>query len=144
MESHHLWPPWEFIWKSSAPPRVKFFGWLMTMNRLPTAVNLHKKSTIPSLTCQLCNTCPEDTDHIFLAYPLASAFWGLIQVLPMLTSLSEIHTIHWSGDLPERLNSTFFLLCCWRLWNHRNEVVFQLLAPSINRLLRCCANDAKL
>uniref|UniRef100_I1QEU2 Uncharacterized protein n=1 Tax=Oryza glaberrima TaxID=4538 RepID=I1QEU2_ORYGL len=69
---------------------------------------------------------------------------GLIQVLPMLTSLSEIHTIHWSGDLPERLNSTFFLLCCWRLWNHRNEVVFQHLAPSINRLLRCCVNDAKL
>lgn len=144
MATFETWPPWSAIWRSAAPPRVKFFAWLMSKNRLPTRVNLHKKTILPTPTCELCNANLEDTYHIFLRCPMAAAFWNMIQIIPEISSLSDLHNLELSGPLPTFLSSTFFLLCCWRLWNHRNEVVFQNLPPSISRLINSCLQDAKL
>lgn len=138
MENFQVWPHWTYIWTSSAPPRVKFFGWLLAMNRLPTRVNLHKKTILSSPTCELCKSCPEDTDHLFLNCPLASAFWDMIQVAPSITSMDLLHTNTMVGPIPALQSNTFFILCCWRLWNHRNEVVFQNQPPSMARLIRSC------
>lgn len=125
------------------PPRIKFFAWLLAFNHLPTRVNLHKKKILPSPTCELYQSSPEDTDHFFLDCPFSSAFWNLIKLTPSVTTLFMLHTNNLAGA-PVPLNNTLFLLCCWCLWNHRNEVVFQNELPSISRLLRCCCQDAKL
>lgn len=37
---------------------------------------------------------------------------------------------------------TFFLLCWWCLWKHRHDVVFRNEQPSLQRLLRCCLDEA--
>lgn len=143
MSNFQTWTQWEYIWESKAPPRIKFFGWLLAFNRLPSRVNLHKKKILPTPTCEICSSAPEDADHIFLHCPLASAFWTLIKITPSISTLSMLQSNSLVGA-PIHMNNTLFLLCCRRLWNHRNEVVFKNQPPSISRLLKCCSQDAKL
>jgi hypothetical protein len=36
------------------------------------------------------------------------------------------------------------LLCCWQIWNHRHDVVFRQLQPSLPRLLHACKEACRL
>ncbi len=51
---HALLPPSEmdpvhtFIWKNASPPKVQFFAWLLSKDRLPTAKNLFTKTILQS------------------------------------------------------------------------------------------------
>jgi len=50
-------PPSDFakmVWNNCAPPRVKFFIWLLVQNRIQSRSNLLKKSIITDAACALC------------------------------------------------------------------------------------------
>lgn len=139
-------PIWKFVWKNKAPPRIQFFVWLLAKDRLPTRVNLHKKNIVDSDRCEICRVSPETAEHLFFHCYLASAFGDLTKFSPNISSVKQIGTIR----LPQGMHNNnshfhvFYLLCFWKVWNHRNEVVYQKLQPSCQRLLRGCYDDAIL
>ena len=45
---------YKFIWENRAPPKVKFFGWLLVQDRIQIRENLLKKNCIDSDLCELC------------------------------------------------------------------------------------------
>jgi len=65
-----------FVWKSHAPPCVKFFGWLLLKERVRCKINLHKKHVMDSDTCELCGQAPECYDHLIFQCTVARAFWN--------------------------------------------------------------------
>ena len=47
-------PAFKFIWHSFAPPRVKFFAWLLTKNRINCKTCLVRKNLLQHTTCEIC------------------------------------------------------------------------------------------
>uniref|UniRef100_A0A453T8T3 Reverse transcriptase zinc-binding domain-containing protein n=2 Tax=Aegilops tauschii subsp. strangulata TaxID=200361 RepID=A0A453T8T3_AEGTS len=65
---------WKLIWKSWAPPRVKFFHWLANQDRCWTAKRLaHGLQHHPR--CLLCDQEPETLRHFLLECPFARQAW---------------------------------------------------------------------
>ena len=52
------------IWKLHIPPRVQFFLWLLSKNKLLTRDNLAKRKSISDATCLLCAE-NESITHLF-------------------------------------------------------------------------------
>lgn len=64
-----------FIWKSKAPPRVCFFAWLASKDRLQTQVNLHKKKILDSDTCEVRASEPETMSYMLFHWSFDNTFW---------------------------------------------------------------------
>lgn len=56
--------PWRRIWNSWAPPRCKFFIWLVFHNRCWTVDRLAKRGLPHPDACQLCDQDDEDIHHL--------------------------------------------------------------------------------
>jgi len=58
------------LWKTKAPPRVKFFCWLALHNRLWTAERRKRHGPQDVDGCALCAQAPETVGHLFLGMRL--------------------------------------------------------------------------
>ncbi|WVZ61798.1 hypothetical protein U9M48_011614 [Paspalum notatum var. saurae] len=138
-------PETKFIWGSGSPPRVQFFIWLLTQERVQCRANLARKCVVDSADCELCPGVPETTAHIFLECPFAVSFWTAInmsQVLP--PDVRGLLSMPRPSHIPAARFSAFIQLCCWRLWKRRNELVFKGEEQSLPTMLSECKNDARL
>jgi hypothetical protein len=138
-QSGHRSQSYSFLWKNYAPPKVKFFGWLLIQERIHCRANLAKKNILDDAMCGLCGQSEEDCEHLIFRCPVASSFWAHLgwdmNQLPPIGNLWEIPR---PDQIPLDLFSTFIMLCCWHIWNHRHDVVFRQLQPSLPRLLAAC------
>ena len=58
-------------WCKLVPNKVNIMVWKMTLDRLPTRVNLDARGLdIPSILCPICEECSESTTHVFFSAPL--------------------------------------------------------------------------
>jgi Zn finger protein HypA/HybF involved in hydrogenase expression len=62
-------------WESAALPRVQFFGWLLSRDRIQSKANLLLKTITGDATCELCNSTDETAEHIIFKCPFACSFW---------------------------------------------------------------------
>ncbi|WVZ65394.1 hypothetical protein U9M48_014768 [Paspalum notatum var. saurae] len=135
----------QFVWKSYAPPRVKFFGWLTIQERLQCKTNLLRKNMIDDSLCDLCSGAPEDGNHLLFECPFACSFWEHIGWSPdSMPRSAVLWQISAPENVPSRFLSTMILLCCWQLWKHRHDVVFRGMEPSLPRLLASCKTECRL
>lgn len=69
-------PIFEWMWKSKCTPRVKFFAWLVLVDRLNTKTML-KRRNISNEDEPLCVTCnerrDEDIEHLFFSCEFAKS-----------------------------------------------------------------------
>jgi hypothetical protein len=131
IEAH---PSYKALWKSSCTPRIKFFAWLILVDRLNTKTMLRRRhiNIQDDALCVLCDTgLEEDIDHLFFDCPFAMQCWNSIHFtwdtsLPMLERLAAATNAH---------NLEFFteasLIAAWELWKVRNDKVFQRTDPTI-------------
>lgn len=117
-------PFFTFVWHNFAPPTVRFFAWLLLENRINCKVNLAKKRVVSDATCDICKRHDEDADHISV----------ILLSNSRLESGGELKTSEqWktygalSPPMEKKAASSFILLCCWEMWKHRHDVVFQSL-----------------
>jgi hypothetical protein len=136
---------YKFIWRSHAPPKVKFFGWLLLQNRLQCRVNLHRKGIVEEDVCPICQNAPKSEDHMLRDCSFVAVFWLKLGVdvasIPDTTRLWEISR---PGTVPHQLFPTLILLCCWHLWKHRHGVVFRSEVPNLERVFIACKEDCRL
>ena len=52
------------VWKAWAPPKCKFFAWLVTQNRIWTADRLQQRGWPNCDRCPLCNQVQESAAHL--------------------------------------------------------------------------------
>jgi hypothetical protein len=147
MHTDVLWDYHDFVWRNYAPPRVKHFGWLLVHQRIQCKTNLLLKHIVDNDVCEICSQheAPEDTDHIISGCPFSRDFWLSIgweaSELPVSGNL---HNISPPTHIPSAALSTLLLLCCWMLWKHRNDVVFNGESPNLARLRAKCREECKL
>jgi hypothetical protein len=66
---------YKFVWQNRAPPRVRFFAWLLVQGKIQCKTNLLLKIIIEDATCDLCTAEMESPDHLILHCPFAKRFW---------------------------------------------------------------------
>jgi hypothetical protein len=81
MRSNSTCPSYQFIWKNIAIPRVKFFGWLLTKERINCKSNLLTKKVLQDASCDICGHASETADHIISGCLFAKTFWSHIDRL---------------------------------------------------------------
>ncbi|WVZ51145.1 hypothetical protein U9M48_002314 [Paspalum notatum var. saurae] len=66
----------KFVWKNSAPPRVRFFGWLARRGRIQCRANLAVKKVVPDAGCEVCHTEEVTTPHILFHCGFTKQLWS--------------------------------------------------------------------
>jgi len=136
---------YKFVWQNHAPPRVRFFAWLLVQEKIQCKTNLLLKNIIEDATCNLCMTEMESPDHLILHCPFAKRFWlQLGFCIPVNASVTQLWQLRKPAALPQAHYSTYLLLCAWQLWKHRHDVVFRGETPSHLRLILSCKAEARL
>jgi hypothetical protein len=135
---------WRLIWRTWAPPRVKFFHWLAHKDRCWTAERLQRHGLQHHPRCLLCDQEPESMQHLLLACPLSRHVWHDTLALLRLTcrppdnepSLSEWWILARQAT-PKQMRkglATVTLLIPWLIWKHRNACVFEGERPTVQRV----------
>jgi len=140
----HASPSFEFVWRNFAPPRVKFFGWLLTQNRIHSRTSLVRKNILDDARCEVCGAEDETADHVFSGCTFVQTFWSRIGWAPGgIPPVTEL----WNSQTPPRVHKSvahpLILLYCWEIWRHRNDVVFRHMAPSIDCLVAASKEAAR-
>lgn len=65
---------WQLTWRSWAPPRVKFFLWLVSLDRCWTADRLRRRDLQHHPRCVLCDQEPETMRHLLVTAPSRDRF----------------------------------------------------------------------
>jgi len=147
LKSAHGSPdPWaKFVWQNKAPPRVKFFAWLLSQNKIQSKVALRNKNIVDNTVCEVCQHPEETAAHIIFGCPNAKQFWSALQIPTEedwpIQAILEIQT---PPQLPSKHFSTFLLLCCWHIWKRRNNKVFRAEQTSIAATITACKTEAYL
>lgn len=136
---------WKLIWKSWAPPRVKFFHWLANQDRCWTAERLARHGLQHHPRCLLCDQAPETLRHLPLDCPFARQAWHEVLAwlrIPAPTPNQEPTLMDWwlhaKGNTPPILRKalkSIALLVPWMIWKHRNSCVFDNARPSLHTLV---------
>jgi len=122
------------IWKAWAPPKCKFFTWLLLQNRLWTAARLQARGWENNYFCAFCVRNLETTHHLFFECPFARSVW---QLAASWSSCGSLDPRGWRLDLDleesfsqalgdgEKKGHTMLILTLWTIWNWRNAIIFR-------------------
>jgi zinc-binding in reverse transcriptase len=64
-------PQFAKIWKLQAPPRIRFFIWLLLHDKLNTADNLLQKGWTATPNCIMCNSYAPESAILFISCPIS-------------------------------------------------------------------------
>jgi len=145
---------WRLIWKTWAPPRVRFFHWLAAQNRCWTADRLARRGLQHHPRCLLCDQLPESLHHLFMECPFSRQIWHDTLSwlrLPCAPPRDEHSLLDWwlavHQSLPKPMRkgfATITLLTPWMIWKHRNSCVFDHVQPSRQLLSASIREEAEL
>ncbi|KAF8673019.1 hypothetical protein HU200_049092 [Digitaria exilis] len=127
-----------------APPRIKFFSWLLVQERINCRTNLLKKNILDSAVCEICKNRDEDCDHQMFKCPFAAQVWATLEIETEGSTVSSLWTVPRPTTIPAKHYGVFLMLICWELWRHRNDVVFNGVSPSLTRFWTAWKEDASL
>ena len=90
---------YSFVWKNFAPPRVKFFGWLLTQGRIHCRAALACTHILDDATYEICKSTEDTADHIFSECSFIQSFWTSISWHPgNIAMVNEL----WNTQPPPR------------------------------------------
>lgn len=132
------------IWKAWAPPKCKFFMWLLLQDRLWTAARLQQRQWKNDYFCALCDRNLETAHHLFFECPFVLHIWELVAGWSGCQSLNPSA---WGQQYDlighfEQLASagkkvkTVAILTLWNIWRQRNEKVFRGIRRPAAMLMR--------
>nr|GFC28826.1 RNA-directed DNA polymerase, eukaryota [Tanacetum cinerariifolium] len=115
----------------------------MLRDRLPTRWNLSRKDIeMDSLSCPICDSIIETTNHTMWFCSLASTLWQKIFVWlevdsPNPSNIQEVYS--WLDDMriPSSRKYILEVVCgvvFWSLWTFRNDLIFGSSSPKRNTL----------
>ena len=118
------------IWKSQCTARVKFFTWLVLIDRLNTKTMLSKRhiEVHGDDLCVMCTTGADETiDHCSLLVPLQicagtkSTSIGISHLAWKTDSSKEHKTMEWTS------------IAAWEIWKIQNDKKFNRGNPSVDK-----------
>lgn len=147
--------PWRRIWKSRAPPRCKFFIWLVFHNSCWTVDRLARRGLPHPEACPLCDQSEETIHHLWAGCVFTRQVWayifqnlGLLSLSPPPVS-SQFSKWWWISisTVPKEMRkglNFLIILVAWEVWKHRNSCVFENATPSVQEVLRAVMAERAL
>jgi hypothetical protein len=147
-------PSFSSIWKSWAPPKCKFFAWLITQNRIWSADRLAQRGWPHNDSCVLCRTTIETAHHLVAGCKYSRRIWDLVaawttlpDLRPNAWPLSEDVEQWWTQfttqpDHPRKALRSLALLVIWEIWKERNARVFVRRESSTATLMAKITDEA--
>ena len=120
-------PIFKKLWKSKCTPRLKFFSWLLFVDRLNTRNMLLRRhyNIQPNSMCVLCSTNnEEDLDHLFFTCPFAMACWSKLGIQWDVSINISDCVLHMIGTAEISCILEIFVFAAWEIWNIRNSKIF--------------------
>ncbi|XP_021979513.1 uncharacterized protein LOC110875619 [Helianthus annuus] len=120
-------------WKGWTPLKCKIMVWRADLNRLPTKMELIKRTvTIEDMSCVLCEADSETAIHLFTGCIFSSEIWARValwcKLAPLfvfdvkdLLSLAETQT---KTKQERYILRGIIFTTMWTIWNERNSRVF--------------------
>ena len=145
-------PGAKLVWKTAAPPRVRYFFWLTLHGRCWTGHRRFRHGLQDSDICIVCDEHSETMDHILSDCPFSREVWH--------RCLDRLHLAHplqlphgraldwWTTSrklVPRTLRKgldSFVLLVGWSLWKERNARTFRGESSSASVLFLRIWDDA--
>jgi hypothetical protein len=132
--------------KMCAPPKCKFFIWLVLHDRCWTAARRKKHGLQDNDDCALCSQVSETIDHILIECSFSRELWfnflhrvGWGSIPPSTNSLGFVA---WSKAARKRVQKddrrcfdSVVILISWILWKERNCRTFDRSSKSVSQLL---------
>lgn len=122
------------IWKSLAPPRCRFFLWLVALDRCWTADRLRRRGLPHPDRCVLCDQHDESIDHILVGCPESrQLWWWVLRAIghPECLPVNEPSFYQWLCSSRIRIREhlrrgfdTVVTLVAWTIWKERNGRIF--------------------
>jgi len=106
----------------------------LIQERIQCRANLKKKSIVEDDNCELCKQASESADHLIFRCPFAANVWTKMGFSVDNASVGLLWDVRRPESIPAKQYHVFLLLLSWKIWNHRNDVVFQHMEPSFVRL----------
>ncbi|GJW54616.1 RNA-directed DNA polymerase, eukaryota, reverse transcriptase zinc-binding domain protein [Tanacetum coccineum] len=141
-------PSSNYKWNNLLPSKVNITTWRISIQRLPTRINLDKRNVdLDSVRCPICDDALETEQHVFVSYNLAGKIWKDIlnwwNIKSIVVSTLD-DAINLAGKVTIKASHIKFFdavvqTTLWLLWRYRNEFVFSAKRPKIELLL----NDVK-
>lgn len=140
------------IWGSKAPPRCKFFMWLVVHRKFLTSDNLLRRGYPASISCPLYFSEPEDCTHLFIHHRFTQQVWRFLKfwtgadfVVPDdQHGCIEGWWLQARAGIPKPMRGNFHtiaILMHWRLWKEKNSRVFDHMANNADRVFDLVRED---
>jgi hypothetical protein len=140
-------PVFKWLWKSSCMMRVKFFAWLLLVDRLNSRDMLQRRhwKVTEDVHCVLCPTgSREDRMHLFFGCNFSQRIWNYLQIDWSLAQ--DIQGSITAAKLAFR--KPFFMevlmIACWNIWKQRNGKIFRNDRPSFGGWKRTFIHDLSM
>lgn len=136
-EGQHLSNFPKLVWEPWAPPRCKFFLWLLLQNKLWTSARLQLHGRENNYLCALCERNLETAHHLFIECPYSRRVWLLILIWSGCLSLNPAQWLQvqdveaWFEHVAmhdNRVGHSLAILTLWSIWKQRNARVFRKIA----------------
>lgn len=147
----------ELTWRTKAPPKCRFFIWLLMRNRIWTAAHLQLRQWPIEYFCQLCYRNLETSTHLFMECPIARTIWASAATWASTPCLSPTSWepsdslkdwfINLSKAAPSSSRegtSSLFMLVCWEIWRERNRRIFRKECKSVPQILVLIQDEAAM
>ncbi|XP_020264999.1 uncharacterized protein LOC109840677 [Asparagus officinalis] len=125
-----LTPYYKVTWNNIIPSKVRFFMWLLTLNKLHTKDNLLSKGWQGDNICSFCGLTEESRDHLFYSCSLSLHVWRHFTeyYLPFqwpscFTNL--LKSVEQLNGKKGHLWRTILSSVCWHIWLARNKFIFE-------------------
>lgn len=129
-------PILQWVWSSCCTMRIKFFAWMLIMDRLNTQDMLERRhwNVSDSNICVLCPThTKEDRDHLLFSCNFSCRVWNYLRIY--WHTGDDMTAIAYAArrDFQKPFFSEVVFLACWNIWIVRNDRVFRNIRPSFRR-----------
>nr|GEU46825.1 RNA-directed DNA polymerase, eukaryota [Tanacetum cinerariifolium] len=120
-------------WVKQIPIKVNVLAWKISMDRLPTRVNLHQRRVqVSPISCPICCEALENLDHLLFCCDLAKDiarsicnWWGLVwnPVDSYRSWLSWFNLVQLQSSSKQVLEGVFYT-SWWSIWSYRKHLIF--------------------
>nr|GMD94356.1 putative ribonuclease H-like domain, reverse transcriptase zinc-binding domain-containing protein [Ipomoea batatas] len=125
---------WTQLWNLPLPPKVKSLIWQACTDSIPTAVNLATRRVNCPQTCVLCEKELETTAHIFIYCDVARECWRNLSSISLDPNLEMAEWLGKNLVSMETVSICLLLTTCWKLWQIRNNKLWNNLSFQRNTI----------
>jgi hypothetical protein len=130
--------------KRKCIPKMKFFCWLILMDRLNNINMLRRRQYIldSGYNCLLCASPPEETiEHLLFHCDFSTECWSTLNISWQQTGgrcqIIEQGKSQWTGPMFMEI----FIVAAWNIWKERNNLLFNNVTPHVDSWKRRFKSD---